>query len=117
MKGILISISLLLLSATTPLAAEDFEGYLIDVMCSAKVLQAGPDVAQYHTKECALSANCKASGYGLVTADGRFLKFDEESNGMAVKFLETSAKDQGLKVTVNGEMNGDVLAVKAIQLL
>lgn len=117
MKGILIPISLLLLSATTPLAAEDFEGYLIDTMCSAKLIQAGAGAGQYHTKDCALSPNCKASGYGLVMADGTFLKFDEDSNGMAVKFLETSAKTDGLKVTVNGDMNGETLTVKAIQLL
>ena len=117
MKGILISIPLLLLSATTPLAAEDFEGYLIDTMCSAKLIQAGADAGQYHTKDCALSPNCKASGYGLVMADGTFLKFDDASNGMAVKFLESSPRAEGLKVTVDGAMSGDTLSVKAIQLL
>lgn len=112
-----VATSMLLFCMCLPLAAEDVEGHLIDQMCSAKLIQAGAGAAQYHTKECALSDNCKASGYGVVTADGQYWKFDEEGDRMAVKFLETAGKDADLKVTVNGEMKGEVFAVKAIQLM
>ena len=41
-------------------------------------IQGGIDAAKSHTKDCALMPKCKASGYGVVTADGKFLKFDED---------------------------------------
>lgn len=107
----------LLVSLSPPLAAETFDGYLIDIMCSAKLASAGPAAAQYHTKDCALSENCKASGYGVAIADGTFLKLDEEGNSMAVKALEAASKPQDLKVSVDGELQGDTIAVKSVQLL
>lgn len=115
MKGTLIAISLLGLGMTMPLAAEDVEGYLIDTLCSTKLLAAGPEAGQYHTKGCALSPNCKASGYGVVTADGTFLKFDEDGNAMAVKALEADSRTENLKVSVSGEVSGDTITVTAIE--
>ncbi len=117
MKGILITISLLGLGMTMPLAAEDVEGYLIDTLCSAKLVAAGPEAGQYHTKGCALSPNCKESGFGVVTADGTFLKFDENGNSMAVKALEANARTENLKVSVSGELEGDTIVVKTIDLI
>jgi len=56
-------------------AAETFSGTVVDVMCRGK------DLAS-HTRECALT--CSKSGYALVTADGKFLKFDEAGNVRAL---------------------------------
>ena len=99
-----------------PLAAESVEGYLIDKMCSAKVAAEGVDAAKAHTKDCALMPNCKSSGYGVVTPDGKFLKFDEDGNEMAVKILGVTSRKDNIKVTVNGSIKGDSIAVIAIQL-
>ena len=43
---------------------------VVDVNCSKKVA-ADPDI---HTRACALK--CAASGFGFVTKDQQFLKFD-----------------------------------------
>ena len=112
----LITLSILFMAMSMPLAAEAVEGYLIDKMCSAKVAEQGIDAAKTHTKDCALMPNCKSSGYGIVTADGKFLKFDEDGDGMAAKVLGFTSRKDNIKVTVNGEVSGDSIKVTAIQL-
>ena len=88
-------------------AADSFSGTVVDVMCRAKDL-AG------HTRECAVA--CAKSGYGLVTADGKFLKFDESGNARTLTALKKSTKDKDLKAKVSGNVDGDVLKVQSIEL-
>jgi hypothetical protein len=88
-------------------AAAEYSGTVVDVMCRAKDL-AG------HTRECAVT--CSKSGYGLVTADGKFLKFDESGNARALAALKKATKDKDLKAKVSGTVDGDVLKVQAIEL-
>lgn len=83
---------------------------IVDVACSAKV-KASPDT---HTRACALQ--CSKSGYGIVTQDGSFLKFDQKGNGEALTALKHSAKKDHLRVTVNGELSGDTIHVQSVKL-
>lgn len=87
--------------------AGTWNGTVVDVMCKGK------DVAS-HTKECALG--CAKSGFGLVTSDGRFYKFDESGNAKAVTALKQTSKDKDLRATVTGTMDGDVIKVDSIQV-
>jgi hypothetical protein len=106
MKLRLLSISLV---ATTALAsAETFSGTVVDVMCKGKDLSS-------HTRSCAL--DCAKSGFGLVQADGKFLKFDESGNARTLSMLKKNSKDKDLKVKVNGTLDGDVIKVQAVELL
>jgi len=113
MKRTLITICTLLVTLTAPLAAAKVEGYLVDKMCSAKVLKEGGDAAKAHTKGCAMG--CKESGFGVVTSDGKFIKFDKDGDGMALKMLGMASKDDNIEVVVNGEVKGDTMTVVAIQ--
>ena len=99
-----------------PLAAAEVEGYLIDKKCSAKVVTEGGDAAKAHTADCALMPDCKASGYGVVSEDGKFLNFDEGGSEMAVTILELEKGNDSVKVAVNGTIKGDTIEVVAIQL-
>jgi len=67
-----------------------------------------------HTRECALS--CAKSGFGLVTAEGKFLKFDESGNARTLAALKRSAKDKDLKAKITGTLDGDVLKIESIEL-
>jgi hypothetical protein len=96
------------LTAVGVLSAETFSGTVVDVMCKGKDL-AG------HTRSCAL--DCAKSGFGLVQADGKFLKFDESGNARTLSLLKKSAKEKDLKVKVTGDADGDVIKVKAVDLL
>jgi hypothetical protein len=89
-------------------SAETFSGTVVDVMCKGKDL-AG------HTRSCAL--DCAKSGFGLVAADGKFLKFDESGNARTLSVLKKSSKEKDLKVKVTGDLDGDVIKVKSVELL
>ena len=61
---------------------------VVDVNCSTKVA-ADPDS---HTRACALK--CAASGFGIVTKDKQFLKFDAEGNAKIADALKASGKER-----------------------
>jgi hypothetical protein len=84
---------------------------VVDVNCSTKVT-ADPDS---HTRACALK--CEKSGFGIVTQDKHFLKFDAEGNSKIVEALKASDKKDHLRVDVNGDVQGDTLKVTSIKLL
>jgi hypothetical protein len=84
---------------------------VVDVNCSTKVA-ADPDS---HTRACALK--CAASGFGIVTEDKHFLKFDAEGNSKIVEILKASDKKDYLRVDVSGDVQGDTLKVTSIKLL
>ncbi len=86
---------------------ETFTGTVIDVMCKGK------DVAT-HTTKCAIG--CAKGGYGLITADGKFVKFDDAGNEKALAALKATDKEKDLKATVNGKMAGDTIEVKSIEI-
>lgn len=84
---------------------------LVDVNCSAKAA-ANPDA---HTRACALK--CEASGFGIVTADKKFIKFDATGNKEITEALKASDKKDHLRVDVSGDLQGDTLKVTSVKLL
>ena len=58
---------------------------VVDVACSKKVAAN----ADSHTRDCALM--CEKSGYGIITADKKFLKFDADGNAKIVAAEDTIA--------------------------
>jgi hypothetical protein len=93
--------------AAASLCAESWTGTVVDVMCK------GRDLAS-HTRECALK--CARGGYGLVLADGKFVKFDEAGNARALAALKASTKEKDLKAKVTGTLNGETVKVESIEL-
>src|SRR5690242_1117113 len=87
-------------------AAESFSGTVVDVMCRGKDLSA-------HTRECSLS--CSKSGFGVVTAEGKFLKFDEAGNARTLSTLKKMTKDKDLKAKITGTLDGDLIKVQTIE--
>ncbi len=97
-----------LLALFAPLAfAETWNGTLVDVMCKNQDL-AG------HTTKCAI--RCSKSGYGLVLADGKFMKFDEAGNAKALSALKATSKEKDLKAKVSGTLDGDTVQVESVAL-
>lgn len=93
-------------------AAETYKNVpVVDVNCSAKVADA-PDT---HTRACALK--CSASGYGIITQDKKFIKFNAEGNTKITEALKASDKKDHLRVDVSGDVEGDTLKVTSIKLL
>lgn len=106
-------------------SAADVQGVLMDRMCSPKAelrivppgrLEGGMVTAEAHTRECALMPDCQKSGYGVVTSDGKFLKFDEAGNRKALEAIKASKKLDDLEVDVTGEVQGDSIKVESLKL-
>ncbi len=102
----------LLISA--PLAAEPVEGILVDKACSGETKSY--DAAKKHSRDCAMMDDCKASGFGVVTKDGKFLKFDAAGDKQALEALGKSSKQDNITVTVDGTVEGDSIKVKSLKL-
>ena len=109
----LVSLLALGMMATPALAAtETFNDVsVLDVACSKKAAA----TADAHTRECALA--CEKSGFGVVTADNKFLKFDADGNAKIIEALKASDKTDHLRVNVTGEVKGDTIKVTSVKLL
>ncbi len=83
---------------------------LMDGHCSGK-MAADPDA---HPRSCALQ--CAKGGYGVITADGKFLKFDDAGNEKALAALQKSDKKDHLRATVTGTLAGDVITVTSVSI-
>jgi hypothetical protein len=93
------------------LSAETWKNVsLIDSQCVDKA-KADPDK---HTKKCALA--CEDGGYGILTAEGKYLKFDAAGNEKAAKALEATQKTDHLRATVEGTVSGDEIKVASVKI-
>lgn len=112
MKKILLALLFGALVLPLASAAESFKNVaVVDVNCHAKVA-ANPDA---HPRACALK--CAVSGFGIFTADGKFLKLDAKGNKEVTEALKASDKKDHLRVDVEGNVQGDILEVSSIKLL
>lgn len=112
MKKIATLLVLAGLGVVPAFAATSFHDVsLVDVNCSKKAA-ANPDA---HTRSCALS--CAKSGFGILTSDNHFLKFDANGNKEVLQELKASHETNHLRVNVKGDVKGDTLHVTSVKLL
>ena len=97
-------------------SAAEVSGILMDKLCSATALKGGQDVAVKHARTCNLTPNCSKSGWGVYTADGKYIALDSAGNAMALKALQSSTKKDDMKVTVTGDVQGDTINVTDLKL-
>ena len=107
MKRTLTVLSAALAMSGAMMAAETWNGTVVDVMCKGK------DLAN-HTAKCAV--NCAKGGYGLVLSDGKFVKFDEAGNSKALAVLKATSKEKDIKAKVTGSLEDDVIKVQSIEV-
>ncbi len=94
-------------------------GHLIDSACQTEESSAAkpkPDYAVTHDKSCLLMPDCVGSGYGVLTADKRYIRFDKNGNDAAKKLIESTDKKNDWRVSVTGVLDGDNIAVDTIVL-
>src|ERR1700689_322507 len=104
-------LALALLALPLVASAETFSNVsVVDVNCSKKVA----DTADTHTRDCALK--CAEGGFGIVTSDKKFLKFDAEGNKQVEAALKASDKKDHLRVDVTGDVDGDTIKVTSVKL-
>ncbi len=104
-KAVLI-VALAALALPALAAAETWQNVpLVDHHCVNKV-KADPDK---HPTSCLI--RCADGGYGVLTADGTWVKFDKAGNEKALAALKATSKKDHIRVNVTGEMKGDEIAV------
>jgi hypothetical protein len=97
-------------AADTPI-----KGYLVDMACGRED-GSKPGFGSKHTKDCLQMPDCAQSGYGVLTDDNKFLRFDKAGNDQAKKFITDLKKESDIKVTVTGTVNGNTMTVSKIEL-
>jgi len=108
--GILLVLTLAVFSFAADKSAkpQNMSGTLVDVACATENAEKPKaDFAAKHSKKCLQMPECEESGYALLTADNKIIKFDKESNEAAKKFIATTDHDKDWKVAVTGTMNKD----------
>ena len=81
-------------------------GYVIDNACAGA--HGSEDEAKDHPTSCALMPRCEKSGYAVVAGDKSY-KLDAQGNKLAADVLRHTQTKRGLKVEVEGTLEGDTL--------
>jgi hypothetical protein len=91
-------------------------GYVVDQMCAKSMAKKGDAMARAakHTKECALEEACASSGFGLFYDDGKWVKFDEKGDKLALGMFEKSKKEKDFMADVVGEVKDGKMAVVSL---
>lgn len=115
MKKLLVLAVFATFALSTLAADQQVKGTLVDVACGTANGQKDGFGAK-HTKKCLQMAQCEKSGYAVLTADKKLIKFDAAGNDSAKKFIADTSKDNDIQVTVSGDVNGDTMSVSKIEL-
>lgn len=111
MKKYVLPVLFLFLSGALFAAEQTWDNVpVVDGMCLSKV----KDNPDKHKTECLLM--CAGDGFGIITTDGKYLKFDEAGNGKALALFKETDKKDSIRVNVTGELNGDSIKVSSISM-
>jgi hypothetical protein len=112
-KLVLILFAAIWLSA---LAADTtVKGTLVDLAC-AREDGSKAGFGAKHSKDCLQMPDCEKSGYGVMTADKKVIRFDKAGNDQAKKFIAEMKKAKDIQVEVTGAVTGDTMTVSKIVL-
>lgn len=98
-------ITCMLLSFGPSCFGDTLDGHLLPAKCKN-------EAPKTHTAKRALL--CKSGGFGVVTADGKYLPFIPAGYENAIAMLQSTVKTADLQVAVQGTRQGAFLAVKLI---
>lgn len=93
--------------------ATKLTGYLMDNMCASSHGEDDGMTAKGHPVACSLMPSCAEGGFALV-ADKKIYKLDEEGNKLALEVLKATKTKKGLKVEVEGTLDGSTLRATKI---
>jgi|SRR5579883_1655315 len=96
--------------------ADQLNGTLMTTMCAAQAAKGGPEAVAKHERTCNLKPNCAKTGFGVLTSDNKFYRFDEAGEAKALKALQESTKQDDMKVVVTGEIQGSKIVVSSLKL-
>ena len=83
-------------------------GYVIDNMCAE--MHGTEEEAAKHPNGCGLMEACQKSGFAVISGEKTY-KLDAEGNKLAAEALKAAKAKKGLKVDVEGTVEGDIFHV------
>ncbi len=92
------------------------KGYLVDIACVQQRASELATIGQKHTKNCLMMPQCSRSGYAVLTAEQKVIKFDSAGNEKAKKLIFSSKREKDFRVSVAGTIVGDQIQVSWIEL-
>lgn len=93
------------------------QGVVIDRNCADDIVKHGRQIILKQRRECSLLRNYVRDGYGILTDDRKFFRFDEAGNKMALQLLKNTPDKDNLKVVVSGDVDGDTIRVSQMTML
>lgn len=109
--------SFLLLTTACLVSGADFQGVVVDRNCGDDILKHGRQIILKQRRDCSLMNHYLREGYGIVTEDKKFFKFDDLGNKKAIQLLKNINHKDDLKIIVTGDLDGDTIKVTAMSLL
>lgn len=88
-------------------------GYVVDNMCAG--MHGTEAEAKSHPNACALMPACEKSGFAVVAGDKTY-RLDEQGNKLAAEALKGAKTKKGLKVDVEGTLEGDTLHADKLEV-
>jgi hypothetical protein len=85
-------------------------GNLMDNACAESAKDIGAR-AKNHSTSCALMDGCEKSGYAVYAEDNKLYKLDDKGNELAAGVLKNTKTAKGVKVSVEGTLDGDTIKV------
>lgn len=104
--GVILALAAALAYAQGDKKTVKVTGYVIDNMCAG--MHGTEEEAKDHPNSCALMPSCEKSGFAVVSGDKTY-KLDDQGNKLAEQALKTTHTKKGLKVEVEGTIDGDTL--------
>ena len=81
-------------------------GYVVDLMCAG--MHGSEEDAKKHPNACALMPACEKSGFAVVAGEKTY-RLDAPGNKLAAEALKAAKTRKGLKVDVEGTLEGETL--------
>ncbi len=114
--GLSLAVAGFSLTALAQSQPQTINGFLVDVMCNVKHAPEGAAYASTHDKACLLMEGCVKSGYSVLTAENRVVKFDAKGNELALALIKDTDRENNWRVMVTGAVSGDNIAVTNLAL-
>src|SRR5712692_6554245 len=85
-------------------------GHLIENACADSAKDLG-ERAKNPSTSCALMEGCEKSGYAVYASDNKLYKLDDKGNDSAADLLRNTKTQKGVKVSVEGTLDGTTIKV------
>ena len=103
-------------TANEPAKKVKLKGHMVDVSCSIDQKEDPNYMRTKHSKKCFQMPACMKSGFAILTADDKVLRFDAAGNALAQKMIAATKKENDFRIVVRGKLMGDEIAVNKLDL-